>query len=511
MKGLKFIRGLMKQQEQASMPVAERNDDAGEGMMSAPVVHRSRRRLLLTWLAASAGLALLTVSFIGAHKYYVEANTEVYYRVLLHGKEIGTLSDKDRLKALFEEKREEYQNKYPDEVMVLQTDGITTAAASGYKPVIDNEGTLDKLDGLLKAYAVGVQLVVDGKAVGIVKDQETAGAVLQEVKAYYISGKKEASGVPQLTKTAAALSAPASSGDKVESADIREQISVKPVKADPNKVLDVQGAVKLLTEGVEAPLVYTVQEGDTISNIASRYGITQQEIFQNNPDVKELTLQIGDELNLTVPQPPVTVVTTEKAAEQIVTEPEVIVRTSDLLPKGKTKVVRPGQTGLKEMQYRLTKENGEVVKEEWLGQTVLKAPLPEVVYRGTKVAYEASGSFAWPVSGAIISSSFGERWGRPHKGLDMVSGNRTIKAADAGTVSFAGVQNGYGNVVIVDHGNGYSTYYGHLSQISVSVGQKLGQGSTIGIMGNTGRSTGTHLHFEIRKNGTAMNPLKYLQ
>ncbi|WP_246590634.1 M23 family metallopeptidase [Paenibacillus sophorae] len=500
---------MKKQQGQASMPVAERND-AGEGMMSAPIITRSRRRLLLTWLAASAGVALLTVSFIGAHKYYVEANTEVYYRVLLHGKEIGTLSDKEHLKALFEEKRQEYQNKYPNEVMVLQTDGIATEAASGYKPVIDNEGTLDKLDGLLKAYAVGVQLVVDGKAVGIVKDQETAGAVLQGVKAYYISGEKEASGVPQLTKTAAS-SASASSGDKVESADIREQISIEPVKADPNKVLDVQEAVKLLTEGVEAPLVYTVHEGDTISSIASRYEITQQEIFQNNRDVKELTLQIGDELKLTVPQPPVTVVTTEKATEQIVTEPEVIVRTSDLLPKGKSKVVRPGQTGLKEMEYRLTKENGEVVKEEWLGQTVLNAPLPEVVYSGTKVAYEASGSFAWPVSGAIISSSFGERWGRLHKGVDLVSGNRTIMAADAGTVTFAGVQNGYGNVVIIDHGNGYETYYGHLSKISVSVGQKLEQGSAIGIMGNTGRSTGTHLHFEIRKSGTAMNPLKYLQ
>ncbi|BCG61670.1 M23 family metallopeptidase [Paenibacillus sp. URB8-2] len=510
MKGLKFIRGLKGQKGEAPKTVAGGKDDAGEGMVNVPVTKDSRRRLRLTWLAATAGIALLTVSFIGAHKHYVEANTEAYYRVLLHGKEIGTLSDKDRLKALFEEKQEEYQKKYPDEVMVLQTDGITTQAARNYKPVIDNEGTLDKLDGLLKAYAVGVQLVVDGKVVGIVKDQETASAVLQGVKAYYISGKKEASGAPQLKKTAAS-SASASPGDKVESADIREQLSVMPVKADPNKVMDVQEAVKALTVGVDAPLVYTVQEGDTVSSIAGRYEIAQKEIFRNNPEVKELTLQIGDELKLTVPQPPITVVTTEKAEEQIVTEPEVIVRTSELLPKGKTKVVRPGQTGLKEMQYRLTKENGEVVKEEWLGQTVLKASLPEVVYRGTKVAHEASGSFAWPVIGAVISSTFGERWGRSHKGVDLVSGNRTIKAADAGTVSFAGVQHGYGNVVIINHGNGYETYYGHLSKISVSVGQKLEQGSRIGIMGNTGRSTGTHLHFEIRKSGTAMNPLKYLQ
>lgn len=152
-----------------------------------------------------------------------------------------------------------------------------------------------------------------------------------------------------------------------------------------------------------------------------------------------------------------------------------------------------------------------MVQEEWLGQSVVKASLPEVVYSGTKVVGEGTGMFAWPVSGAMISSSYGERWGRTHKGVDLVSGNRTIKAADAGTVSFAGVQNGYGNVVIVNHNNGYVTYYGHLSSISVSTGQKLGQGSPIGIMGSTGRSTGTHLHFEIRKNGTAINPMKYLK
>lgn len=163
------------------------------------------------------------------------------------------------------------------------------------------------------------------------------------------------------------------------------------------------------------------------------------------------------------------------------------------------------------MQYRLTKKNGMVVQEEWLGQTVIKSSLPEVVYRGTKVVGEGTGMFSWPVSGATLTSSFGERWSRAHKGLDMVSGNRNIKASDAGTVIFAGVKSGYGNVVIVDHRNGYETYYGHLNSISVSTGQRLEQGAKIGVMGNTGRSTGTHLHFEIRKNGTAVNPMKYLR
>ncbi|WP_238654495.1 M23 family metallopeptidase [Paenibacillus piscarius] len=527
MKGFKFMRrsGNLQSHEEASAGSGAAGQQAEMSTGEARVVQpgRKSRRRLRSWVLASAGLVLLSAFLVGAHKREVAANTVTYYKVLVKGKEIGALNRQEDLTRLFEEKRQEYQLKYPDTEMVLQTSGITTEAQQAYKPEVDSEATLDKLDTMLKAYAVGVQLEVDGKPLGIVKDQETAAAVLKAVKEHYAPQAAAVSSA-KLVKTAAKAKAAApAAADKVESVKIREAVSVVPVKADPNKVLDVQEAVKLLTEGKEAPLVYSVQEGDTVSAIASQFNIPQAEIFRNNPTVKELSLQIGDELQLTVPQPDLTVVTVEHVSEQVVTEPEVIIRKSDQLPAGKRKVVRPGQTGLKTMQYRLTKENGRVVQEEWLGQEVVKASLPEVVYSGTKVMEkaaektavktvgEATGMFAWPVTGARISSSYGERWGRTHKGLDLVSGNRTIRAADAGTVSFAGVQRGYGNVVIVNHNNGYSTYYGHLSRISVSAGQRVGQGTQIGIMGNTGRSTGTHLHFEIRKNGSAMNPMRFLR
>lgn len=503
MKGFKFTARTGKQHNDDEAPL-----ESGMKVLQEGGRPRKMRR---AWILASAGLVLLTVIAVGAQKKYVTANTETFYRVMVHDQEIGTIRDANAVTALFEKKRQEYQAKYPQSLMVLQTEGITTKPDHAYKPKVESETTLEKLDGMLKAYAVGVQLMVNGKAVGIVKDQQTAGAVLERVKQHYIPEKAEAGGA-QLKRTAATGSAAAKApADKVESAKIREKVTIEPVKADPNKVLNADEAVKMLTEGKEAPLIYEVQEGDTVSSIAKRFKIKQDEIFRNNPGVKELTLQIGDELQLTVPQPELTVMTVETVSENIVTEPEVIVRTSDQLEAGRSKVVRPGQTGLKEMQYRLTKANGQVIQEEWLGQTVLKPSLPEVVYRGTKVVGEGSGMFAWPVIGATISSSYGERWGRAHKGVDLVSGNRTIKAADAGTVTFAGVMNGYGNVVVIDHRNGYETYYGHMSSIAVSQGERLEQGAKIGIMGSTGRSTGTHLHFEIRKNGAALNPMKYLK
>ncbi len=122
----------------------------------------------------------------------------------------------------------------------------------------------------------------------------------------------------------------------------------------------------------------------------------------------------------------------------------------------------------------------------------------------------SAAGFIWPVSGTI-TSGFGPRWGRMHEGLDISGGSGTpIAAAASGTVIVAGWNGGYGQLVVVDHGGGLSTAYAHLSSIAVSVGQGVGQGSVVGGMGTTGHSTGVHLHFEVRIDGGAVNPIGYL-
>ncbi len=122
----------------------------------------------------------------------------------------------------------------------------------------------------------------------------------------------------------------------------------------------------------------------------------------------------------------------------------------------------------------------------------------------------SAAGLVWPVSGTL-TSGFGQRWGRMHEGIDIAGASGTpIAAAAAGTVIVAGWNGGYGNMVVVDHGGGISTGYGHMSSIAVSVGQSVGQGTVVGGMGTTGHSTGVHLHFEVRVNGAATNPLDYL-
>jgi murein DD-endopeptidase MepM/ murein hydrolase activator NlpD len=125
-------------------------------------------------------------------------------------------------------------------------------------------------------------------------------------------------------------------------------------------------------------------------------------------------------------------------------------------------------------------------------------------------AVSGSGQLSWPVSGPV-TSGFGVRWGRMHEGIDIAVGQGTpVHAAAAGTVIYAGWMDGYGNLVVVDHGNGLSTAYGHNSTLASSVGEAVTAGQVIAYSGSTGHSTGPHVHFEVRVNGSPVDPLGYL-
>lgn len=122
-------------------------------------------------------------------------------------------------------------------------------------------------------------------------------------------------------------------------------------------------------------------------------------------------------------------------------------------------------------------------------------------------AYMNSRSLLWPMRGGYVSSRFGYRWGRPHKGTDIAAPIGTpIFSAAAGRVVFSGWQEGYGKLVIVDHGNGTQTKYGHCSELLVGVGTPVRQGSVLGKVGMTGHTTGPHLHYEVVRNGVTLNP-----
>jgi murein DD-endopeptidase MepM/ murein hydrolase activator NlpD len=139
----------------------------------------------------------------------------------------------------------------------------------------------------------------------------------------------------------------------------------------------------------------------------------------------------------------------------------------------------------------------------------IRSAQSSVVTPGPTGSPSAAG-FIWPVHG-ILTSTFGWRWGRMHEGIDLAVGTGTpVVAAASGTVIVAGWMGGYGNLVVIDHGNGIATAYGHNTSVAVSYGQSVAQGQLISYSGSTGHSTGPHVHFEVRVNGTPVDPLGYL-
>ena len=128
----------------------------------------------------------------------------------------------------------------------------------------------------------------------------------------------------------------------------------------------------------------------------------------------------------------------------------------------------------------------------------------------TGTGQPSAAGFIWPCDGVVVSG-FGMRWGRMHEGIDVgCSYGTPNRAAASGTVIYSGWLGGYGNLVVVDHGNGLSTAYAHASSLLVGVGQSVSQGETVSLVGSTGNSSGPHLHFEVRVNGQAVDPLLYL-
>lgn len=160
------------------------------------------------------------------------------------------------------------------------------------------------------------------------------------------------------------------------------------------------------------------------------------------------------------------------------------------------------------------REDRHELEEEARGLRARSAKLAAQIRTGSvnlpsTVGVDGSGQFSWPVNGTL-TSSFGFRWGRMHEGIDVAAPTgRPIGAAAAGTVIVAGWGGGYGNLVVVSHGS-ISTAYAHMSQIAVSNGQQVGRGTVLGAVGSTGNSTGPHLHFEVRVNGSPQNPINYL-
>jgi len=514
----KLVRAVARIRRKLSFPGRFRRRGVGP-------IPRFLRDFRVPLAATLAAVAAVAGTYLAAEQY-VSAETRTYYKVMVNGRFVGEISSRELVADLIEDtrKRLEEANLHTKVRYALREPEITFQSEKAYKAEPDDEGTLRRVAASLETYPVGVKLFIDGKLVGVVRDEQTANALLERVKDRYINGLEPA-GKPEVRVLSYQADGPDGSGSSgsgaggdAESAPERQLLSVGFVETvnvvqaeiSPDQVQDPEELYKKLVTGNPAPVKYTVQPGDCISCIARKLNVPKELIYRNNPWIENDLIRVGDELDLTLEKPLLNVETAELVTRTEAIQPQVVYQDDSQMIKGQTKVISQGKPGEQLVTYRVVKLNGQPVEEEQLSVKVLFPAEPKIIARGTKVVRGVgTGKFAMPVLNYRITSNFGQRWGRQHNGIDII-GNKNIMAADNGVVEFAGKKNGLGNTIIIDHKNGFKTVYGHLSKISVKKGQVVEKGQVIGIMGSTGNSTGVHLHFEIHKNGKVKNPKDYL-
>lgn len=192
--------------------------------------------------------------------------------------------------------------------------------------------------------------------------------------------------------------------------------------------------------------------------------------------------------------------------------PTTIMKSSDKLMSGVNKTECEGRNGVKKVTSETIVVNNNIVAEKILKTEITTPAQNKEIHVGTYKPAILQLAYMNRPSRGSVSSSFGMRWGKMHKGIDIAASfGATINAALDGTVTYAAWQDGYGNVIKIDHGDGIETIYAHCSAITVKKGEVINRGEKIGEVGNTGNSTGPHLHFEVRENGEPKNPETYIK
>ena len=302
------------------------------------------------------------------------------------------------------------------------------------------------------------------------------------------------------------------------SVDFVEDVRIAKGYVPTESIMNLGHIAEILSSTKSGEVTYTVQKGDTWGQIANDHGMTSAELEAINPGYDIDHIHVGDSLTISSAVPYLTIVVTERQNYVDPIDFDITYEDDSSLYKGDYRVISKGIYGTADVLADVVYVNGVETERTVLSSVTLTSPVTEHRARGTKPrpSWAPSGNFRWPTSGRI-TSYFGYRntgirgASTNHKGIDIaVPYGTPIYAADGGTVTFSGYKGAMGYVVIIDHGNGYCTYYEHNSSLLVSYGAHVYKGQQIARAGRSGVASGVHCHFGITRNGTYVNPLKYL-
>lgn len=428
--------------------------------------------------------------FIKPYKYYVAGVTAILTVAVIGYSALSNV----------EPKQDQMADATPQHIVSIPK--TATLAASSAEEATESVPT----DAVVEAPQIKVlefaavkayQLKVNGEVVANFKSEEEANQLLDQLKAKFSPAE----------------------GTQIKEIYFSEEVAIEEGQVNVvefDAYDTVEAALEFIVKGTKEEKKHVVQKGENYWVIAQYYGISPYDLELANPDIKPETIQIGQEISLVVPTPMISVCTVEETTYTDAIAFEVQYEETSSLYKGESRTKVNGVYGERAIVAEVIKENGREIGRKILSEDIVAEPQSKVVYKGTKdpPPKMGTGSLIYPSSRGTITSEFGAyRRGRSHTGIDIgLNNGSSVKAADGGVVTEAGYDAVYGKgyYIVINHGSNITTLYAHNSKNYVSRGEKVYQGQVIAASGNTGVSTGPHLHFEVRVNGVPKNPRNYI-
>lgn len=440
-----------------------------------------------TIIAGVASIVLLS-STIGAG-IYQESITA--YQVKIEDDVIVTINSEMALEEALKEIKEIKSEKYNTEVEIVDNFEIERVEADGTE--VQSVAQLkNKIVEEVELLASAYSMIVDGKEVAYFISKEEAEKAISTIVDKVLSNYNS---------------------EEVVDHYLDRDVIIEEVKVSPEEILSLEKSIASIEAGGDEVVEHLMEPGENFWTIAQDYGVAMEEIEQANPDMDPRNVRDGElvKINTVEPYFNVAVVREVELVEELPFETSYDVDSS--MYNDEERVSQEGENGEVRKEIRLVEILGEEKEREVLSEEPIKEPVERIIVKGSKERPSGvgTGNFRRPTSGRL-SSGFGPRWGSMHNGIDIAAPTGTpIIASDNGTVTEVTYEpSGYGKKVVINHGNGYRTLYAHASEIHVSVGQVVSAGDTIASVGNTGRSTGPHLHFEVIRNGVPVNPQNYI-
>ncbi len=434
---------------------------------------------------------IIIIAVLGTVAYNTHLINTQAFDVYIGEDNIGIIRNKNDVLNVAEDIRYELSKAYNMDIVFTKEISFkeTHVKDELLTPIGDFKNSIkSKLAFMVYGYVLNV----NGQDIAALKTQGDMENIIERIKEPFKTRIKE--------------------GEVLKDIKIVEDIRIERKEVAFNKIQEPEALYNHLLTSSEEIKIHTVEVGESFWTIAMMYDMTVEDLIAANPDANPEVVQIGDEVKLILPKPVLTVETISEIEYDKQLKYDTQIEYDDDMYNIHQKTKVAGEDGSSRLLESRTRQNGIVVKKDIIKEEITKAPVTEIVIKGTKEPPKtmATGEFLRPTRGRI-SSPYGMRNGRMHKGLDIASSSGTsIKAADGGKVVYVGYKGAYGKLIEIDHENGYKTRYAHNSKTLVNVGDRVYKGQEISKMGSTGRSTGSHLHFEVIKSGSNQNPSKYV-